>query len=68
MKSIKVSFRNKNDDSLAASMELPIDGRPRSYALFAHCFTCSKDYKAVYNISRTLTVRISDTALQKQPS
>jgi len=56
MKSVKVSFRNKNGDSLAASMELPIDGRPLGYALFAHCFTCSKDYKAVYNISRTLTL------------
>ncbi|NIR43674.1 MAG: alpha/beta fold hydrolase, partial [Gemmatimonadetes bacterium] len=25
-----------------------------AYALFAHCFTCSKNYKAVVNISRAL--------------
>jgi putative redox protein len=36
-------------------LDLPVDGEPIAYALFAHCFTCSKDLKAVYHISRTLT-------------
>jgi len=40
---------------LSALMDLPVDGVPIAYALFAHCFTCSKDLKAVYHISRTLT-------------
>lgn len=40
---------------LAALLDLPVDGAPIAYALFAHCFTCSKDLKAVYHISRTLT-------------
>jgi putative redox protein len=40
---------------LSALLDLPVDGAPVAYALFAHCFTCSKDLKAVYHISRTLT-------------
>ena len=40
---------------LSALMDLPVDGAPIAYALFAHCFTCSKDLKALYHISRTLT-------------
>ncbi len=33
----------------------PDDGTPRSFALFAHCFTCSKDLKAIHYISRALS-------------
>jgi putative redox protein len=40
---------------LSAILDLPADGAPIAYALFAHCFTCSKDVKAAYHISRTLT-------------
>lgn len=40
-------------DSLAARLELP-DKDPLAFALFAHCFTCTKDYKAVVRISRHL--------------
>jgi pimeloyl-ACP methyl ester carboxylesterase len=40
--------------SLAALLNLPARGRPVAYALFAHCFTCSKNFKAAYHISRAL--------------
>ncbi len=40
---------------LSAILDLPVDGAPIAYAVFAHCFTCSKDLKAAYHISRTLT-------------
>jgi len=40
---------------LSALLDRPVDGAPIAYALFAHCFTCSKDVKAAYHISRTLT-------------
>ena len=40
---------------LSAILDLPLDGKPSAYALFAHCFTCSKNLKAVYHISRALT-------------
>ena len=36
-------------------MEFPLDKQPLAYALFAHCFTCSKDLNAVRTISRSLT-------------
>jgi putative redox protein len=39
---------------LAACLELP-DGAPRGFALFAHCFTCSKVAAAATRISRALT-------------
>ena len=35
----------------------PSQGEPAAYALFAHCFTCSKDLKAAVRISRTLVER-----------
>ncbi|KQO05854.1 osmotically inducible protein C [Agreia sp. Leaf244] len=39
---------------LAARLDLP-ESAPRAYALFAHCFTCSKDVFAAARISRSLT-------------
>ena len=38
---------------LDARLDLPTDA-PRAYALFAHCFTCSKDSVAASRISRAL--------------
>ncbi|MEE9268706.1 MAG: alpha/beta fold hydrolase [Candidatus Krumholzibacteria bacterium] len=55
MDSRKVVFHNADGHELAARLELPED--PIAYALFAHCFTCSKNYKAVTNISRALCAR-----------
>ena len=53
----KVTFENELGDVLAARLDLPIDGNPIAYALFAHCFTCTKNLKAVGNISNALTQR-----------
>ncbi len=50
-----VTFTNERGDELAARLDQPLDGRPVAYALFAHCFTCSKNLKAVGNIARALT-------------
>ncbi len=52
----RVEFEGALGDTLAARVELP-DGAPRACALFAHCFTCSKDLKAVVRISRALAER-----------
>jgi putative redox protein len=35
-------------------LDLPEDSVPRAYALFAHCFTCSKNLKAIHNINKSL--------------
>jgi putative redox protein len=42
--------------TLAARLDRPI-GRARATALFAHCFTCSKDLAAVSRIGRALAAR-----------
>ena len=51
----KVTFQNDQGAKLAAYLDFPVDQRPLAYALFAHCFTCNKNLKAVNNISRALT-------------
>lgn len=55
MKRDKVFFKNSNNERLAAYLDLPIVGKPHNFALFAHCFTCSKNLKAIGNISKALT-------------
>lgn len=53
----KVGFKNNLDYELSARLELPIDQHPIAYALFAHCFTCSKNVRAARSISQCLTKR-----------
>src|SRR5690554_6199806 len=55
MKSIKLSFKNKDNQELSAVLELPVDQKPKAYAIFAHCFTCNKNYHGPRNISQGLT-------------
>lgn len=50
----KVTFQGANGDALAARLDMP-STPPRAYALFAHCFTCSKDIFAASRISDSLT-------------
>jgi pimeloyl-ACP methyl ester carboxylesterase len=52
--SVKVSFAGSLSVSLDARLEMP-EAEPRAYAIFAHCFTCSKDVFAAFRISRGLT-------------
>jgi len=55
MKSVRINFPNKEGISLSARLDMPIIGQPKAYAIFAHCFTCSKNLNAVGNISDALT-------------
>jgi putative redox protein len=55
MKSKKCYIPNSTGQRLAAWLDLPDDETPGAYVLFAHCFTCSKDLKAVRSISLALT-------------
>ncbi|HEX5865071.1 MAG TPA: bifunctional alpha/beta hydrolase/OsmC family protein [Casimicrobiaceae bacterium] len=50
-----VSFPGAGGDALAARLDVPSAVPPRAYALFAHCFTCSKESKAATFISEALT-------------
>ncbi len=55
----RVKFPGAFGDELAGRLELPDPegSEPAAYALFAHCFTCSKDLKAAGWISRALVER-----------
>lgn len=54
MKTEQVRFTNKKGLILAGYLDLPGSGKPDAYAIFAHCFTCSKDLKAIANINFSL--------------
>ncbi|WP_029031720.1 bifunctional alpha/beta hydrolase/OsmC family protein [Salinarimonas rosea] len=49
----KITFPGHDGQSLAARLDRP-PGRPRAYALFTHCFTCSKDLAAARRIAAAL--------------
>lgn len=51
----KLFFENRSGQKLAARLDLPVDQKPKAYAIFAHCFTCTKNLNAVVNINRSLT-------------
>jgi len=51
----KIHFTNEQGDELAARLDYPTRETPDAFALFAHCFTCSKDLRAVGAVSRALT-------------
>ena len=55
MKTERLTFVNKTGHQLAARLERPDEGQPRAYALFAHCFTGTKNIRAVGNIAQSLT-------------
>ena len=51
-----VKFPGSLGAQLAARLDVP-SGKPVAYALFAHCFTCSKDTLAASRIGAALTAR-----------
>ncbi|WP_263808273.1 bifunctional alpha/beta hydrolase/OsmC family protein [Salinibacter sp.] len=51
----KIRFKNADGNALAARLDRPDGESPCAFALFAHCFTCSKDLRAAGAISRALT-------------
>ncbi|MCK8602087.1 bifunctional alpha/beta hydrolase/OsmC family protein [Desulfoferrobacter suflitae] len=51
----KILFKNHEGHELAGRLDLPLDEKPFAYAIFAHCFTCTKNLNAVVNIDRALT-------------
>ena len=53
MPSEKVTFSNSNGHDLSGRLETPAF-QPKAYALFAHCFSCSKDIAAATRVSRSL--------------
>lgn len=56
MRSDRIEFEGSQGETLAARLDRP-EGEPCAFALFAHCFTCSKDLGAVTRISEKITER-----------
>jgi hypothetical protein len=55
METEKITFPNVAGELLSARLDLPEDEPPLAYALFAHCFACTKNMDVVVHISRALT-------------
>lgn len=53
-KPVRISFPGSDGQALAARLDWPAFP-PRAWALFAHCFSCSKDLHAAQRIARRLT-------------
>ena len=51
---VRVAFTGSDGHELAARLDLP-QGPIRAIALFAHCFTCTKDILAAKRIAAGLT-------------
>ena len=57
MRSERITFTNERGIDLSGILDLPDAGSPAHFAVFAHCFTCSKDFKLAVNIDRELAAR-----------
>ena len=53
----KLTFENARGKKLSARLDLPLDRKPTAFAIFAHCFTCTKNFNAVVHINQALTLR-----------
>lgn len=54
MKTLKITFPNDENQQLTGYLELPTNQKPHNFAIFAHCFTCNKNFHAPKNVSRSL--------------
>ncbi len=54
VQTVRVTFDNGRGHQLAARLDRPLRDRPRAFAVFAHCFTCSKNLGAAVHLSRKL--------------
>ncbi len=59
MQSQAITFENEDGHLLAGRIHRPLDDTPVAWALFAHCFTCSKDLR----ISRLICEALADEGI-----
>jgi alpha/beta superfamily hydrolase len=55
MRTERATFNGGPGISLDGRLDLPDSGAPRAYAVFAHCFGCTKNLKTIGNLDRVLT-------------
>lgn len=71
MNTDRIKIINDKGNELATSIDFPNHQKPKQFALFAHCFTCTSQLNAVRNISQALNnkgiavVRFDFTGLGK---
>ncbi|MDT8363742.1 MAG: alpha/beta fold hydrolase [Nitrosomonas sp.] len=53
----EIKFTNRRGLALAGNLELPTGGSPRAFALFAHCFSCTRHSRAAVYISRAMAAQ-----------
>jgi len=51
----RLHFTGSLGFKLSALLDLPDEGQPKAYAIFAHCFTCNKNYKIFNSVNQALT-------------
>ena len=51
----ELNIVNRNGETLAAHLNISLNGEINNIAVFAHCFTCSSSLAVVKNISNELT-------------
>src|SRR5262245_38957343 len=56
MRSERMEFPGAQGQRLSGRLDLP-EQPPRAFALFAHCFTCTKSSVAAVRVARALTDR-----------
>ncbi|TXC82133.1 bifunctional alpha/beta hydrolase/OsmC family protein [Luteibaculum oceani] len=54
MKTQRIKFKNRKGVELAALLDLPEFSATENFVLFAHCFTCGKNLKAIQYLSEAL--------------
>lgn len=55
MKSERLQFTGSLGHKLSALLDLPETGEPAAFGIFAHCFTCNKNYKILSYVNQALT-------------
>ncbi len=55
MISKRFQFTGSLNFKLSALLDLPENKDPKVYAIFAHCFTCNKNYKILNHVDQALT-------------
>ncbi|UCE05850.1 MAG: alpha/beta hydrolase [bacterium] len=55
MISKRFQFTGSLGYKLSALLDLPENSETAAYAIFAHCFTCNKNYKILNNVNQALT-------------
>ncbi len=53
----RITFKNRANIDLSAALHTPNVGDAKAYAVFAHCFTCTKSINAAVAISEVLAQR-----------